>query len=55
MTSGPREHYSYTYYADPTTAVSFDERRFGGPIGELVAATQERVLANRHAPPAWRA
>src|SRR5262249_13642331 len=27
-------------------ARSFEERRFGGPIGELVAATQARVLAN---------
>jgi len=45
VTSGRREHYSYTYYADPTTATSFDERRFGGPIGELVAADQAAVLA----------
>jgi ubiquinone/menaquinone biosynthesis C-methylase UbiE len=27
-------------------AHSFDERRFGGPIGQLVASTQARVLAN---------
>jgi len=46
VTSGRREHYSYTYYADPTTATSFDERRFGGPIGELVAADQAAVLAD---------
>ena len=32
-----RDHYSYTVYADPATARTFDERRFGGPIGELVA------------------
>jgi 2-polyprenyl-3-methyl-5-hydroxy-6-metoxy-1,4-benzoquinol methylase len=43
--SGP-EHYSYTVYADPATARTFDRRRFGGPIGELIAAEQGRVLAN---------
>ena len=46
MTPQPagRDHYSYTVYADPATAESFDARRFGGPIGELVAASQARVL-----------
>ncbi|HVH26520.1 MAG TPA: methyltransferase domain-containing protein [Vicinamibacterales bacterium] len=39
-------HYSYTTYADPETARTFDDRRFGGPIGELIASTQARVLAN---------
>src|SRR5262245_65515239 len=39
-------HYSYTIYADKEMARSFEERRFGGPIGELVASTQARVLAN---------
>jgi ubiquinone/menaquinone biosynthesis C-methylase UbiE len=33
-------------YADPETARTFDARRFGGPIGDLLAATQARVLAN---------
>lgn len=41
-----RDHYSYTFYADPATAQAFDDRRFGGPIGEIVAGTQARVLAN---------
>lgn len=41
-----RDHYSYTVYADPETARTFDDKRFGGPIGELVASTQARVLAN---------
>jgi SAM-dependent methyltransferase len=54
VTSGPREHYSYTYYADPTTASRFDERRFGGPIGELVAADQAAVLAEYVGPLAGR-
>ena len=41
-----RRHYSYSAYADPAMARTFDDRRFGGPIGELVAGTQARVLAN---------
>lgn len=39
-----RDHYSYAVYADPSTAESFDDRRFSGPIGELVASEQARVL-----------
>jgi SAM-dependent methyltransferase len=39
-------HYSYTMYADPAMARTFEERRFGGPIGDLVAGTQARVVAN---------
>jgi 2-polyprenyl-3-methyl-5-hydroxy-6-metoxy-1,4-benzoquinol methylase len=46
----PRDHYSYRVYADPATAQTFDDRRFGGPIGELVAATQARVLSEFLAP-----
>jgi SAM-dependent methyltransferase len=38
------DHYSYTVYADPQTARTFDDRRFGGPIGELVAETQAAVI-----------
>jgi 2-polyprenyl-3-methyl-5-hydroxy-6-metoxy-1,4-benzoquinol methylase len=41
-----RRHYSYSAYADPAMARTFDDRRFGGPIGELVAGTQAYVLAN---------
>lgn len=37
-------HYSYTVYADPQTARTFDDRRFGGPIGELVAEAQAAVI-----------
>jgi ubiquinone/menaquinone biosynthesis C-methylase UbiE len=40
------DHYSYRTYADPETARHFDERRFGGPIGELVASMQARALTN---------
>jgi 2-polyprenyl-3-methyl-5-hydroxy-6-metoxy-1,4-benzoquinol methylase len=42
----PKEHYSYSAYADPKMAQTFDDRRFGGPIGELIAGTQARVVAN---------
>jgi ubiquinone/menaquinone biosynthesis C-methylase UbiE len=38
------DHYSYTVYADPRMAERFDAQRFGGPIGGMLAATQERVL-----------
>jgi SAM-dependent methyltransferase len=38
-------HYSYTHYADPETARTFDARRFGGPIGALLAEAQARLLA----------
>jgi 2-polyprenyl-3-methyl-5-hydroxy-6-metoxy-1,4-benzoquinol methylase len=38
------EHYSYALYADPATAERFDRVRFGGPIGTLVAETQENLL-----------
>jgi ubiquinone/menaquinone biosynthesis C-methylase UbiE len=41
-----KEHYSYAAYADPAMARSFEHRRFGGPIGEYVAKSQARVLAN---------
>jgi ubiquinone/menaquinone biosynthesis C-methylase UbiE len=41
-----KEHYSYAAYADPAMARSFESRRFGGPIGEYVASSQARVLAN---------
>jgi ubiquinone/menaquinone biosynthesis C-methylase UbiE len=42
--SGRAEHYSYSVYADPAMAQQFDQARFGGPIGSLLAETQERVL-----------
>jgi 2-polyprenyl-3-methyl-5-hydroxy-6-metoxy-1,4-benzoquinol methylase len=40
-----RDHYSYTLYNDPNTARTFDDRRFGGPIGDLIATSQATVLA----------
>jgi ubiquinone/menaquinone biosynthesis C-methylase UbiE len=40
------DHYSYAAYADPAMARTFDSRRFSGPIGELIAHSQARVLAN---------
>lgn len=44
--AGQQQHYSYRVYADPRTARTFDEQRFGGPIGELIASSQAEVLAN---------
>jgi SAM-dependent methyltransferase len=44
------EHYSYAVYADPATAERFDAARFGGPIGTLIAETQERTLTRFLAP-----
>jgi ubiquinone/menaquinone biosynthesis C-methylase UbiE len=38
-------HYSYAVYADPEMARRFDELRFSGPIGTLIAETQEQVLS----------
>jgi len=42
----PGDHYSYSAYADPAMARTFDARRFSGPIGEMIAKSQARVLAN---------
>lgn len=46
----PRGHYSYTFYADADNAKAFDARRFGGPIGDLVAQGQADVLADMLGP-----
>lgn len=55
MSGEPRaDHYSYSVYADPAMAEAFDALRFGGPIGRLVAETQERVIASFLAPVAGR-
>ena len=40
------DHYSYTVYADPGMADRFDALRFSGPIGTLLAESQEAVLAD---------
>ena len=40
------DHYSYAVYADPATAECFDRLRFSGPIGTLIADTQERLLVS---------
>ncbi|MEP6917406.1 MAG: methyltransferase domain-containing protein [Acidobacteriota bacterium] len=44
------DHYSYSVYADPAMAEGFDALRFSGPIGRLVAETQEQVIASFLAP-----
>jgi 2-polyprenyl-3-methyl-5-hydroxy-6-metoxy-1,4-benzoquinol methylase len=43
-TQDPGKHYSYAVYADPAHAARFDSLRFSGPIGTLLAETQEQVL-----------
>ncbi len=52
--SGARNHYSYSHYADPGVAEAFDRLRFGGPIGQHLLETQERVLLAALAPVARR-
>ena len=42
---GEQDHYSYAVYADPAMAERFDALRFSGPIGRLIADTQEREIA----------
>jgi len=45
-----QQHYSYAVYADPAMADQFEAARFGGPIGRLLADTQERQIAAYLAP-----
>jgi len=40
------EHYSYRLYADPAMADRFDAMRFSGPIGTLLAESQDAVIAS---------
>lgn len=44
------DHYSYSVYADPAMAEAFDTRRFSGPIGRMIAESQELVIASFLAP-----
>ena len=44
------DHYSYSVYADPAMAEAFDDLRFSGPIGGMIAAEQEQVIASYLAP-----
>ena len=39
-------HYSVEHYADADVAEGFDALRFGGPIGELVAEEEARVITS---------
>jgi ubiquinone/menaquinone biosynthesis C-methylase UbiE len=47
---GSPDHYSYAVYADPAMAERFDQMRFSGPIGRLIADTQEERIAAVLAP-----
>jgi len=53
VADNPR-HYSYEVYADPAMAERFDAMRFSGPIGRLIAETQEAQIAAFLAPLAGR-
>jgi len=44
------DHYSYTTYADRDLAERFDALRFSGPVGALLAETQDRLLAEALGP-----
>ena len=47
------DHYSYSVYADPAMAESFDAMRFGGPIGRLVeriAGAGDHRVSRRRSP-----
>ena len=46
----PSDHYSYAVYADAAMAERFDAMRFSGPIGRLIADTQEQQIASFLAP-----
>jgi SAM-dependent methyltransferase len=48
--SPDHSHYSYSLYADAGMAESFEARRFSGPIGTLLADTQEAIIARYLAP-----
>lgn len=48
------DHYSYSVYADPAMAEAFDTMRFSGPIGRLIAESQEQVIASFLSPVAGR-
>ena len=48
------DHYSYRVYADPAMADRFDAMRFSGPIGTLLAETQDAVVADFLGPLAGR-
>jgi ubiquinone/menaquinone biosynthesis C-methylase UbiE len=39
-----KDHYSYRVYADPETARTFDQQRFGSEVGEFIKRTQESVV-----------
>ena len=48
------DHYSYSVYADPAMAEAFEAQRFSGPVGRLLADTQEKIIASFLAPVAGR-
>jgi ubiquinone/menaquinone biosynthesis C-methylase UbiE len=49
-----KDHYSYEHYRSQSVAEGFDALRFGGPIGQLIRDTQDRVMNAAIAPVAGR-
>ena len=54
MSDPAPDHYSYAMYADAAMAEGFEGMRFSGPIGRLIAASQEEVIARFLAPVSGR-
>lgn len=54
MSDRAPDHYSYSMYADPAMAEAFEGMRFSGPIGRLIAESQEQVIAGFLDPVAGR-
>ena len=44
------DHYSYSVYTDAAMAETFEAPRFSGPIGRMLAETQEQVIASFFSP-----
>lgn len=55
MSDPPADHYSYSVYADSAMAERFERMRFSGPIGRLLADSQEQVIARFLEPLSGRA
>jgi ubiquinone/menaquinone biosynthesis C-methylase UbiE len=49
-----RQHYSYRLYSDPEMARTFEDRRFGDPIGQIVAAREAETFLQMTEPAAGR-
>ncbi len=46
---GSRDHYSYSAYADPEMARTFDDKRFGAPLAITLQTVRRTVIVLRGA------